>query len=305
MRFRLSIGSDCNLRCRYCFIDKEKGEHLSQPNARMIIEGVLALPGRRHRIDIYGGEPLAYFDRLKQVVEEIRAQSRAARKTVRCAVATNGTLLRAAHLDFFRKNEVEVCISLEGPGQGGQRIYADGRESRDEAWRGARLALKKMPPSLLTGLLCVHPSQAAGMDEDFDSLVRCGFRGVNLEVILGVPWTEARKRDFSLRFGAIARRIHADIESGERVFLQSVCRHFLPVPPSQGAEIYPDGKPGPVPYPFAHLPADRKVSSLEGTDVLALRDRLSLRLARDILRKAARNAAYSRYVRAARKRYEG
>lgn len=102
------VGVACNLRCSYCYQNeqRERGESTTANDAR-ILKAIERLPGP---VAIFGGEPLLIsLPRLENLLQSIFAARGG------CAIQTNGTLLSQRHIDLFKKYNVAVGVSFDGP----------------------------------------------------------------------------------------------------------------------------------------------------------------------------------------------
>jgi len=63
-------------------------------------------PTESFKIDFYGGEPLIYFDKIKQIIESTN--------DVKYFMPTNGLLLTADILSYLQTHNVDVSLSYDG-----------------------------------------------------------------------------------------------------------------------------------------------------------------------------------------------
>jgi uncharacterized protein len=113
--------------------------------ARRIVDFVIdASPfGRRIEFSFFGGEPLLRFDLIKQIANYIHMKEQEMGKRASLSVTTNGTLVSQPMLDFFRTENVELCISIDGPAHVHDlnRCYKSGRGSFTRVVRNLRMAM--------------------------------------------------------------------------------------------------------------------------------------------------------------------
>lgn len=102
------VGVACNLRCTYCYQNEQRarGESTTANDARIL----KAIEGLKGPVAIFGGEPLLVpLPRLENLLKSIFV-SRGG-----CAIQTNGTLLSKQHIDLFKRYNVAVGVSFDGP----------------------------------------------------------------------------------------------------------------------------------------------------------------------------------------------
>lgn len=117
--------SDCNLRCRYCFIEDENKNRL--PSGRMSLDtaykslDVFArlTCGQEDRISLtfYGGEPLLNKKVLLQCMHYVRAleQNGQFEKPVHMSLLTNGVLVDEELVNVVLETGTDVSVSIDGP----------------------------------------------------------------------------------------------------------------------------------------------------------------------------------------------
>ena len=141
-------GAICNLDCAYCFfLDKEvfyPGSKFRMSDATL--EQYVKQLIEAHRVDEVtvawqGGEPtimgLDFFRRAMALVEKYRRPGMRFQHTMQ----TNGTLLDAAWMAFFKEHNFLIGISLDGPRplHDVYRVDKGGGPTFDKVMRGVRL----------------------------------------------------------------------------------------------------------------------------------------------------------------------
>lgn len=129
----LEITTCCNLACPYCYIGMEKLKQTQGCIGSMSNETIndvfkliekfghrkpdtRFLPsGRKHtipatRVDFYGGEPMAVFERVKYFIDESKKRG----MQLNLSLLTNGTLGTQEQFDYLRNNRVWVQRSIDG-----------------------------------------------------------------------------------------------------------------------------------------------------------------------------------------------
>lgn len=124
------MGTNCNFKCSYCH---KRFDDVQNPVPAKCTEEVVDFtqslfndflnPGddplrRRHRlftIKFFGGEPLMYFDGIKDLLERLRQKDERLINTTVKTVNTNGSLLTQEMVDVFNEFGVTTVLSHDGP----------------------------------------------------------------------------------------------------------------------------------------------------------------------------------------------
>jgi uncharacterized protein len=171
----LALTTHCNLQCVYCYHGAAR-----QPMdmSHDVIEHALDLAqagaGSFH-LQITGGEPTLVPDLLKNAV--LRARSLQRPCTI--GIQTNGTVLTEDLVDFFREQQVQVGISLDGP----PAIHQQLRGQISQTLQGLNLLESRGVPFRVTTVVSSH---------NIDSLDRlvlllAGFRqarGIGIDLLV-------------------------------------------------------------------------------------------------------------------------
>ena len=128
----LVVTHACNLRCRYCFVNKEP-QTMNFKTAKDTVDFLIAnksdkeIPG----INFFGGEPMLCWNTIiVPITHYIRDELKI---PFQLSMTTNGTLLTDERLDFMAQNKISMLLSIDGAKatQDYNRPYADGSGSFD------------------------------------------------------------------------------------------------------------------------------------------------------------------------------
>jgi uncharacterized protein len=176
----------CNENCVYCHalsrsIDAA-GFDMDSETARKTVDFIFQTPAKGITIEFQGGEPLLAFERVKEIVEYARLKNEKAKKELGFTVVTNLSLMDEEKLDFFVKNRVDICTSLDGPKwlHDKNRPMAGGSSYEQVShWLG-EMRKRKIA---INALLSVTRFSLAYAKEIVDEYVRQGFRTIWFRMI--------------------------------------------------------------------------------------------------------------------------
>lgn len=136
----LAITNACNNACMYCQANGVcDTKNMSKEVAEQALQRIKDIPSCEVTIEFQGGEPLVNFPVIQYVVE--RGKELLQNKTVHYAVVSNLGLITDEIASFFKKNEVSVSTSLDGPAEihDWNRPTSDGRGSYNDTVKGIQL----------------------------------------------------------------------------------------------------------------------------------------------------------------------
>jgi uncharacterized protein len=145
----LNISHNCNLRCAYCFANREgynqDKQLMTTKTAEKAIDFLIENSKEQSNLEVsfFGGEPLMNFPVIVQTVEYAEEQGAKHGKSIRFHVTTNGTLLTPEIIKFLKEKNFSIILSLDGPKnvQDSMRSFQDGGGSYDVVAKNLKLLL--------------------------------------------------------------------------------------------------------------------------------------------------------------------
>ena len=111
----LHVTNDCTLDCKYCYINKCKGDmpfELAKQSIDKLLASCRASNKEELVVRFAGGEPTMKLDFLKQIVDYTKNVCGDIKP--RFVVLTNGTLISDKFIDFVKAEKITIGISLDG-----------------------------------------------------------------------------------------------------------------------------------------------------------------------------------------------
>lgn len=145
----LVLTEKCNLRCRYCFIEKNLScrttcDSMSTEVASQAIEYFSKQVSNNDIVSIilYGGEPLMNFDAISIIINTIKKLQKQNKlpSEIHISINTNGTLITEEIAKYFSDHNVTVSISIDGNRfHNRDRVYPNNKESFDDVIKGLKI----------------------------------------------------------------------------------------------------------------------------------------------------------------------
>lgn len=277
---KLTIVTNCILRCDYCFVDKKRSnQKMTLETAKKSIDFFLRSEGKDKILKIYGGEPLLNFEVVKNVVPYAKKIAKKRGINLTFSLCTNAVLLGSEHIDFFKKNKFQLAISFDGGKKTHDKFrkFADGRGTFDIIKNNFQYLFRTVDKKDAAANMSIVPSEAINMVQNFKQILKVGFDTLNIEPIYGFKkWTGKNYQHFLKGMKRITSFIVTEISRDNFIFLTTINREIKYNTLSklnqgvclfhQFPEIYPDGKIGFSSF-FLNLPEKMQTKYIVGNVV--------------------------------------
>lgn len=122
---------------------------MSFDTAQKIVDFAFGItpPKQKLNFGFFGGEPLLCFDLIEDITSYIRQMEKESQINASINITTNGTLLNEMKLNFIKNENIDLCISIDGPASvhNLNRVYNDGGGSFKDVIRCLYLTNNKLP----------------------------------------------------------------------------------------------------------------------------------------------------------------
>lgn len=113
MDFSVWVTSECNMKCKYCYVDEKKGTgFFSEKHIAQLVHFMKEVAGESetNKISFFGGEPLLNISFIKKLIEAIEQENFPAEYYM----TINGLLLNRAIAEYLYDKKVFVSLSWDG-----------------------------------------------------------------------------------------------------------------------------------------------------------------------------------------------
>jgi uncharacterized protein len=193
-RLVLLIAQTCNLQCSYCFSQAYMNSHaenrlMSRATACVAMEKVFKIVPDLPSIVFFGGEPLIGFPTIKEAVQASEEYCLAHQVRIPSfAITTNGTLINQEVIEFFKKHNFSVTISLDGP------RHINDKQRKFPSGKGTYYIIKKKIDRLRSAGVEIaieavftdnHRDCKETIESTYEFLLECGARNIILTPAIG------------------------------------------------------------------------------------------------------------------------
>lgn len=213
----LIVTRACNLRCRYCDVEKQSismNEKVARRATLLYFAWAKKSGQKKLLIRFFGGEPLMNFAVVKSVVAYAKKRAKRGKMEVGFDLTTNGMLIDDVVMDFFKKTpEMRVIISLDGDVKT-QKLNRNMHDSKIDSYKNI-LAHKDRLVSLpnMTVNMVVMPNQVRNFYKNFLHNYHLGFRRFNFLPAYFTIWEKDELELLAFGFKKIIGflRTHTDV----------------------------------------------------------------------------------------------
>ncbi|HII07837.1 MAG TPA: radical SAM protein [Methanotrichaceae archaeon] len=192
MKFTLGLTHNCNLSCKYCYSGRKFKKDMSLNTAQKIVDFAMdvAIQGQVLDFSFFGGEPFLCFDLMKDITSYIRERERDVENPVRLSVTTNGTILNQSIFDFLKEENVDLCISIDGPEyvHDLNRCYEGGTGSFAQVLKNLKIAIEQLDGLQVNAVY--GPETVDRLMESVSFFVQLGISVVHLNPNIFTSWPE-------------------------------------------------------------------------------------------------------------------
>ena len=179
----------CNSRCIYCQASsrppEEKECDMDRQTARRIVEMIFMSSSDRIKIEFQGGEPLLNIDIVEYIIKYAELLRALHKKQVDFVVCTNLTPVDERMLRFFKKHNVVLSTSLDGPRElhNQNRPLRNAPSSYDIMVGKLELARSILGMNNISALMTVTRNSLGQIRAIIDEYISSGFNSIFLRPI--------------------------------------------------------------------------------------------------------------------------
>jgi len=222
-----SLTDDCNMRCRYCFVPKDKN-YMCTGVIEKALDLLFLSPGDNKKAILFGGEPLLDLKLVCSLTKLARKKADLLKKSFQLGVGTNCLYLTRKATNFLKKEDFQISVTLDGNRKTHDkyRITKEGEPTYDTVTKNLAKLQKEVPASRICCLLGVYHEEVENLVDNFLHVCeKIGVESINIEPIqTNHPWTKTEISRFKFNLLKIFNYILDKIEKNNFVFINSLNR---------------------------------------------------------------------------------
>ncbi len=200
----LIFNTNCNLRCKYCYVEGSKSKKFNHQSMNKeifhnLIDYLKNLikyqkeknPSKKKLTFIYyGSEPLMSKKLFTKSLEEIQKRCQENKLVPNFQLITNGTLIDEELIPFLKKFKVVVSISLDGSKKinDSMRITLDGKGTYDKVVKSIKLLNKFKIPFGISCTISQH--NINNLKENVELFLKLGAKSIGFNLLLNARYSE-------------------------------------------------------------------------------------------------------------------
>lgn len=205
MNYTLHLTDNCNMKCGYCYVKKDKNRYMTFDTAKLVVDRAVSEGKEYISIGFFGGEPLLCKPLIKKIVSYANTLSKNKKLTIHYKMTTNGMLLDNNFLEFSRNNNIFIALSHDGIKQSHDllRIDLTGKGTFDIVDKAAEQLLSYNPyaPVMMT----INKVTVKYFYENVSYLFNKGFKYLICTLNYTDSWDEDSFKVLKREYGKIAK----------------------------------------------------------------------------------------------------
>jgi len=199
------LTDKCNLRCSYCFLNKNGEDKLKFSHLKKIIDDFLIFPKLR-TINFTGGEPLIRYGLLKRIIQYSLQEIKKKESKVSINIITNVTFLEKEKKNFFEDNPIRLTFSLDGKRQTNDyyRKFKDNKES--SVFKKVYKNIKRIKRDNVKVSLVFSSYTVNRLYENIDFLIKEGFLNIDFFPIAYEVWTAEKLKELNFALEKLLKK---------------------------------------------------------------------------------------------------
>ncbi len=172
----------CAHSCKYCQVSRSLNDQshlLSFENLDIACDAIFQSKNQFLTVEFQGGDPLIRFDMLEHAIRRIHLKNRVEKRKIRFVVATTLHQLTKEMCYFFKKFDVYLSTSIDGPEYlHNKNRPTPSRDAYQKTLEGINLARSVLGSHAVSALMTTTKASLLLPEEIVDEYVKLGFHDI-------------------------------------------------------------------------------------------------------------------------------
>jgi len=223
-KIKLTLTTACNLSCKYCFVQKTN-ERMSFLVAKKSVDLLLKSSGENKLLSMYGGEPSLEMKLIEKIVAYAKGRAKKNKKKLTISICTNLAALSDRQINFFKKNDIKITVSVIGPEKihDRYRFFSGGKGTQAVVLKNLKRLSKKISKRNIGISYCLIPSISDKIYDNFKFILALGFFNFNFEIIQDFEkWRREDRNNFLLSFRKIIINLIDNVKKNNFIYINTI-----------------------------------------------------------------------------------
>ena len=222
----ITFNTQCNLDCKYCYVEgsfdntfKDQTMNKNSFNNLLTFLEIFIKDAKKSKqigskisLIFYGSEPLLHPGYVQKTIERLSSVSRQTNIHIEFEIITNGTLINNNLINLFKKYNVQLAISIDGPKEINDlmRPFKNNKGTYDKVVKNIKRLNKE---GIIFGVSCtIGPHNINDLSRNIPFFKKLGAGGVGFNLLLkaknkDLPFVSINKsNDMLIEASSFARK---------------------------------------------------------------------------------------------------
>lgn len=190
MHYTLHLTNDCNMSCKYCYVNGDNICTMSIETAKKVVDIAAVNQTSSVGIIFFGGEPLLHKDLIYETVDYCKWKEKNSSSLFHYKITTNGLLLDEEFMDFSTRVNLFIAMSHDGIKEAHDKNRVDKKDKGTFTRLSDKIDLLLSRRPYAPVMMVVNPDTVQHYAESVIYLYNRGFKYLICSLNYAGDWTE-------------------------------------------------------------------------------------------------------------------
>lgn len=205
MHYTLHLTNNCNMRCKYCYVNHNDIQIMSFDTARKTVDMASRSNSGSIGIVFFGGEPLLHRDLIYETVEYCKWKEKHSGSMFHFKITTNGLLLDEEFMYFSKRENIFIALSHDGIREAHDRYRIDSNGNGTFNLLNDKIDMLITSRPYTPVLMVINPDTADYFADSVEFLYSRGFRYIISSLNYGANWEDKNMKALKKQYEKLAQ----------------------------------------------------------------------------------------------------